>query len=105
MGFIAKSFLQDNKQLELAVGNYNKKIVKAKKKIEENPKDGLDKYFEDDDSSDNSDDSFEEGFGDSSAAKTMSGGGGDPTKLIDFELIKLLNYCHTLKSHRETEDY
>lgn len=30
---------------------------------------------------------------------------GDPTKLIDFELIRLLQYCHALKKHRETEAY
>jgi len=29
----------------------------------------------------------------------------DPTKLIDFELIKLLQYCDTLKKHRDEEDY
>ena len=30
---------------------------------------------------------------------------GDPKKLIDFELIKLLQFCKTLEAHRETDDY
>jgi hypothetical protein len=29
----------------------------------------------------------------------------DPSKLIDLELIKLLNYCYSLKEHKEQEDY
>lgn len=29
----------------------------------------------------------------------------DPTKLIDFELIKLLRYCMKLAQNRESEEY
>jgi len=32
-------------------------------------------------------------------------GASDPTKLIDFELIKLLQYCDTLKKFKDDEDY
>ncbi len=29
----------------------------------------------------------------------------DPTKLIDFQLIKLLNYCNTLRRYKEEDEY
>ena len=85
------------------MGQFKKKISKCKNKAEDTKGDGLAKYFDGIDEDDESDDSFEDGFGDG-AAKTVSGV-MDPTKLIDFELIKLLQYCNTLKKYRDNEDY
>ena len=69
--------------------------------------DGLDKYFDGDDSSleDESQGSYEEIFSDEKGIKSVAGT-SDPSKLIDFELIKLLQYCDTLKKSKEDdEDY
>lgn len=104
MGMIGKSFLQDD--LIDVTAKMKKKVVK--KTIASKPAEagGLDKFLCDDSDSDgsSSDDSFEEQLGDS-GNKGFADGQGDPTKLIDFELIKLLQFCKTLESHRETEDY
>lgn len=73
----------------------NKKTKKVQQKLEQHKQkgDNLDKYFDDSVSDgDSSDDSFDEKLGDGAKAT----GGADPSKLIDFELIKLLQYCKIL---------
>lgn len=105
MGMIGKSFLQDD--LVGVTAKYKAKVIKKNIGKETAPNaDGLDKYLQEDDSDSDSgsDDSFEEQLGED-GNKNFADGSGDPSKLIDFELIKLLQYCKTLESHRETEDY
>ena len=73
----------------------NKKVQKKIAKHEE--KDDLDKYFDDSDScssSDSLEDQMNEG------AKGSLGASANPSKLIDFELIKLLQYCKLLEKNK-----
>lgn len=64
------------------------------------PKQDLKKVvISDADSGSDSDDLFKEEEG---AGSMMS---SDPTKLIDFELIKLLSYCLKLREYKDNEDY
>lgn len=102
MGMIGKSFLKED--LIGVTAKLKQKVIKKGIGKATTAADGLDKFLvDDDDDSDSSDDSFEEQLGDE-AGKSF-GDAADPSKLIDFELIKLLQYCKTLESHRETEDY
>lgn len=55
-----------------------------------------------DDSGSGSDDLFEK---DEISGSMMSKEVDDPSKLIDLELINLLNYCHKLLSYKSHEDY
>lgn len=73
---------------------------KVHKQAKETQKKGIEKFI-DDNNSDDSDDPFAIEEGVSLTMKTAD----DPSKLIDLELIKLLNYCYSLKDHKEQEDY
>ena len=56
----------------------------------------------DDDNSSGSDDLFEK---DEISGSMMNKEIDDPSKLIDLELINLLNYCHKLLSFKSQDDY
>lgn len=75
------------KKLKIAKDEQNKKAVS-----------GIEKYIDNDNNSDDSDDPFQE---EQTAGSMMSKEIEDPTKLIDLELIKLLNYCNTLRQYKE----
>jgi hypothetical protein len=78
LGFNLEAVQKRTKKVEVKLAKHNEKHG-----------DNLDKYFDDDSDSlgSSSDDSLDADLGNGEKGAT---GGADPSKLIDFELIKLL---------------